>query len=294
MPRGSHGIIARHPGHHLDARARWGTQVSSTISGLESLDAKGELEDAFKGSSSCTELVANGGWGEGSPGEDGSRSPELMAIPIVVWVALISRHRVRALHRVGGRASGPGSSSAPGPVGVIVADAHRALYEAQPASRRRRRRHRRTLLVRLVQPQVDDVYRVLVIADASCVDPAFLIRARQATPPVVTLEALVIAPAIGSRLSRWTGDESQFVDARRHLDETVAALACRGVKAIRRDRRRRSSPGSRRRATGVWCGTRSSSSPSQVPTRTGSSRASSTRRRAAIRCPSPTLRFPPA
>jgi hypothetical protein len=36
-----------------------GTQVSSTISGLESLDAKGELKAAFSGSSSCTEL-ANG------------------------------------------------------------------------------------------------------------------------------------------------------------------------------------------------------------------------------------------
>ena len=42
----------------------------------------------------------------------------------------------------------------------------------------------------------------------------------------------MIAPAIGSRLSRWTGDESQFVDARRHLDETVAALAAAGIKAI--------------------------------------------------------------
>ena len=37
----------------------------------------------------------------------------------------------------------------------------------------------------------------------------------------------MVAPAIGSRLARWTGDESQFVDARKHLDDTVAALARR-------------------------------------------------------------------
>ena len=34
-----------------------GNQVSSTISGLQSLDAKGELESAFKQSSSCTTLA---------------------------------------------------------------------------------------------------------------------------------------------------------------------------------------------------------------------------------------------
>ena len=45
------------------------------------------------------------------------------------------------------------------------------------------------------------------------------------------IEVLVIAPAIGSRLARWTGDESQFVDARKHLDDTVAALAAAGIPA---------------------------------------------------------------
>ena len=45
------------------------------------------------------------------------------------------------------------------------------------------------------------------------------------------IEALVIAPAIGSRLARWTGDESQYVDARKHLDDTVAALAAAGITA---------------------------------------------------------------
>ena len=36
-----------------------GTQVSSTISDLESLDAKGELESAFKDASSCNDLTGS-------------------------------------------------------------------------------------------------------------------------------------------------------------------------------------------------------------------------------------------
>jgi hypothetical protein len=77
---------------------------------------------------------------------------------------------------------------------------------------------------------VDSAYRVLVIADESCVDPAFAAElARHAAGRSV--EVLVIAPAIGSWLSRWTGDESQYKDARTHLDETVRALAVAGISA---------------------------------------------------------------
>ena len=79
-------------------------------------------------------------------------------------------------------------------------------------------------------PAADEAYRVLVIADESCVDPGF--PAQLASHAAGrTVEALVVAPAIGSRLARWTGDESQFVDARKHLDDTVAALAAAGITA---------------------------------------------------------------
>jgi hypothetical protein len=79
-------------------------------------------------------------------------------------------------------------------------------------------------------PAANGTYRVLVIADESCVDPAFPTElAGHAGGRAV--EALVIAPAIGSRLSRWTGDESQFADARKHLDETIASLAAAGITA---------------------------------------------------------------
>jgi hypothetical protein len=76
----------------------------------------------------------------------------------------------------------------------------------------------------------DGPYRVLVIADESCVDPAFCVRLAEHASGR-TVEVLVIAPALGSRIARWTDDESQYVDARKHLDETVAALAVAGITA---------------------------------------------------------------
>ena len=78
--------------------------------------------------------------------------------------------------------------------------------------------------------QADDTYRVLVIADESCTDPAF---AEQLAGHAGghTIEALVIAPAIGSWLQRWTSDESAHAEARKHLDETVTTLARAGITA---------------------------------------------------------------
>ena len=83
-----------------------------------------------------------------------------------------------------------------------------------------------------VLPAADDdgSYRILVIADESCVEASFAneIASHGAGRKV---EALVIAPAIGSWLARWTGDESAHADARRHLDDTVTSLARAGVTA---------------------------------------------------------------
>ena len=77
----------------------------------------------------------------------------------------------------------------------------------------------------------DDTFRVLVIADESCVDPGFPAKlAGHANGRAI--EALVIAPAIGSWLARWTGDESAHVDARKHLDDTVTALGRAGITAM--------------------------------------------------------------
>ena len=83
----------------------------------------------------------------------------------------------------------------------------------------------------LAPEPTDDTYRVLVIADESCVDPGFPAQLA-AHARGRTIEALVIAPAIGSWLARWTGDESAHVDARKHLDDTVTALARAGITAM--------------------------------------------------------------
>ena len=79
-------------------------------------------------------------------------------------------------------------------------------------------------------PAADETYRVLVISDDSCVDPQFAGQIA-AHAEGRTVDVLVIAPAIGSRLARWTGDESAHADARTHLDDTVAALAQAGISA---------------------------------------------------------------
>lgn len=79
-------------------------------------------------------------------------------------------------------------------------------------------------------PAGDGVHRVLVVADESVTSPAFVdtIRAHAAGRPV---DALVIAPALSSRLARWTSDESAYRGAREHLDATVASLASAGITA---------------------------------------------------------------
>jgi GABA permease len=79
-------------------------------------------------------------------------------------------------------------------------------------------------------PAEDGHYRILVIADESCVEPSFA-REIASHGAGRKVEALVIAPAIGSWLARWTGDESAHEDARKHLDETVTSLARAGITA---------------------------------------------------------------
>ena len=200
--------------------------------------------------------------------KDDSTRTELMAIPIVAVLFGIGLVLFIA--------------SAKGRVGVAVRRcrrarsrrrADRAVREAQPASRRRDP-CAAARLPRLARGScaAGTTYRVLVIADESCVEPSFAAELSDHAGGR-TIEALVIAPAIGSRLARWTGDESQYVDARKHLDDTVAALAAAGITGDRRDGSGRSSAGGRRRRAGVRARARSSSSRRQAPEPTGSSEA---------------------
>jgi hypothetical protein len=79
-------------------------------------------------------------------------------------------------------------------------------------------------------PRRDSKFRLLVVCDESCTSAEFqkeLLRHAGGRP----LEALVVAPALGSRLAHWTGDDRGRADAERHLDDTVQALARVGIGA---------------------------------------------------------------
>ena len=80
------------------------------------------------------------------------------------------------------------------------------------------------------RPAASGSYRLLVIADESLTDEGFRdqIAPRAAGRPV---EALVIAPALRSRLAHWTGDDSQRDEAERHLAGTLDGLETAGVAA---------------------------------------------------------------
>jgi hypothetical protein len=76
----------------------------------------------------------------------------------------------------------------------------------------------------------DGVHRILVVADEGVASSAF----RDAIEPSARAgptEAFVTAPALASRLGRWTGDEASYEAAKRHLDETLQVLTALGVEA---------------------------------------------------------------
>jgi hypothetical protein len=76
----------------------------------------------------------------------------------------------------------------------------------------------------------DGRFRVLVVSDGSATSPAFVeqVISRAGGRP---LEVLVVAPALGSRLSHWTGDDQARHEAEGSLEQTVSALAAAGVTA---------------------------------------------------------------
>jgi hypothetical protein len=76
----------------------------------------------------------------------------------------------------------------------------------------------------------DGKARVLVISDGSATSQAFhdAVVSRAGGRP---LEALVVVPALGSRLSHWTGDDQSRHDAEANLERTVAGLTAAGVTA---------------------------------------------------------------
>jgi hypothetical protein len=76
----------------------------------------------------------------------------------------------------------------------------------------------------------DGKARVLVVSDGSATSGAFhdAVASKAGGRP---LEVLVVAPALGSRLSHWTGDDQARHDAEGNLEQTVGALKAAGVAA---------------------------------------------------------------
>lgn len=72
-------------------------------------------------------------------------------------------------------------------------------------------------------PGRNGVHRVLVVADEGCA-PGQLGTALAQHPHPGPTEVFVVAPALGSRTARWTGDDHAYADAARHLDTTLEAL----------------------------------------------------------------------
>jgi hypothetical protein len=77
-------------------------------------------------------------------------------------------------------------------------------------------------------PVGDDVHRVLLVIDDVCTKTELesLKREQKSGPNV-----FVVAPAVSSRLDRWTGDERAYADAKEDLDATLRALEELGVEA---------------------------------------------------------------
>jgi hypothetical protein len=74
------------------------------------------------------------------------------------------------------------------------------------------------------------VHRILVVADEGLTSSAFRDAITSQAQPGRT-ETFVTAPALASRLARWTGDEGSYAEAKRHLDETLRELTRAGVDA---------------------------------------------------------------
>ena len=148
---------------------------------------------------------------------------ELMAIPIVASCSSES-----ASSSCSPRAAGPWAWLLLGVAGLVLVGLLIWIYARRNLIRRGDAAP--AAVAAAPDAAADGVYRVLVIADESCIDPAF---------------AGEIAGHAGGRYGRGArdrtrdrllalpldGDESAHADARRHLDDTVTALARAGITA---------------------------------------------------------------
>ena len=147
------------------------------------------------------------------------RDRELIAFPMVVVMLGIMFGLFAAFH------AGLWAWLLAGAVGLAAAALITWVYA---------RRHRHPARREAPRPEQATVegasHHVLVIADDTCNADA-LQAAVSARAAGKAIEAFVVAPALGSRMSRWTGDERAYEAATEHLDATLRALVAAGVEA---------------------------------------------------------------
>jgi hypothetical protein len=77
----------------------------------------------------------------------------------------------------------------------------------------------------------DGTLRILVVADESVAAADLGDAIADGALGRGEAEVLVVAPALSSRVDRWTGDEAAYARASEHLDATLATLSALGVTA---------------------------------------------------------------
>jgi len=147
------------------------------------------------------------------------KQKEFMAIPLVLVILGVLFVLFAAAH------AGLWAWLLVGAVGLVVcalllaraAKSHRhpAVSEAPPA----------------LSPSADGaIHRVLVVAGGTGTPDALRAAIGEHAAGKRT-EAFVVAPALGSRLARWTGDQQDYDEATEHLDATLRALEEIDVRA---------------------------------------------------------------
>lgn len=146
------------------------------------------------------------------------RDREFLAIPVVAVVVGFAAAMLFAADQgvLAWVALGVAALVLGGLVALVVSRRHRhpALADAPP-----------------VRAPADTArHHVLLVADESCTAEAFVgaVTAHAGSRPV---DAFVIAPALGSRLARWTGDDGAYAGAQKHLDDAIGALRAAGIPA---------------------------------------------------------------
>jgi hypothetical protein len=147
--------------------------------------------------------------------------PELAAIPILVVVLVVVFVILWAAD------AGLGAFLVVGAVGLAA-----IVVAAVVAMRRPRGTFSSGAadeVARTAEPVDDGIHRVLLVSHGDY--SADELKGLASDGEAKGTRVFVVAPAVSSRLARWTGDESAYTEADEHLRATVRALKSLGFEA---------------------------------------------------------------